>query len=208
MSLFTFSGNKLAATMLAAGALVVGGTGVTAFAASIQDGPAALATETESPSPSPTATETESPEPSPTATETESPEPSPTATETESPEPSPSPTETDEPAPSPTSTPVGPDATGPAAFGLCNAFTHGGLNSTSTAYAALVTAAGSESNIVTYCADIPAPRDKADDESGETSTGQSGEEQVEQQRQGAAPAKQGGAGNQSGNPHTQSGGGR
>lgn len=208
MSLFTLSGNKLAATVLAAGALVVGGTGVAAVADSLQDSPTVTATE--SPSPSPTATETESPEASPTATETESPEPSPTATETESPKPSPSPADTEEPAPSHTA--AGPDATGPAAFGLCNAYTHGGLGSGSTAYAALVTAAGGESHIVTYCADVPAPHDNADDKSAGTSTDQDAEEQgdvqVKQQRQDAAPASEGGAGHQSGNSHAKSGGRR
>ncbi len=54
MSFFTFSGNKLAMTVLAAGALAVGGTGVAAMAESSPDTPSVLA-ETESPSPSPTA---------------------------------------------------------------------------------------------------------------------------------------------------------
>jgi hypothetical protein len=35
----------------------------------------------------------------------------------------------------------GPDATGSAAYGLCNAFAHGGLSSNSTAYVSLETAA-------------------------------------------------------------------
>lgn len=64
---------------------------------------------------------------------------------------------TDAPTASPSSTPVGPDATGPAAFGLCTAFTHGGLNVTSTAYASLAGAANGASNIATYCATIPKP---------------------------------------------------
>ena len=55
MSFFTFSGNKLAATVLAAGALAVSGTGVAAMAESLPQSPAVLA-ETESPSPSPTET--------------------------------------------------------------------------------------------------------------------------------------------------------
>jgi len=229
MSLFTLTGNKLAATVLAAGALVVSGAGVTAVAASLQDSPAVAeaespsasptATESESPEPSPTATETESPEPSPTATESESPEPSPTATETESPEPtetatpSPSPTESEEPSTSAAA--VGPDATGPAAFGLCNAFTHGGLGAKSTARAALVKAAGGESRIVSYCADVTASKG-ADDDATQTSTGQevTGQEQteqqaepqqqVEQERQGA-PGPRVGQGHQSGSPNNHSG---
>lgn len=227
MSLFTLTGNKLAATVLAAGALVVSGAGVTAVAATLQDNTVA---EAESPSPSPTATETESPEPTPTATETESPEPSPTATESESPEPtptetetaspSPSPTESEEPEPSSSAAAAGPDATGPAAFGLCNAFTNGGLGAKSTARAALVKAAGGESRIVSYCADVTAARDSDDDEAAGTSTGQAvtDEEQTEQpvrqeqERQGAAPGPRGEGNpsgswnNHSGNSHAKSGG--
>ncbi|HEY4153038.1 MAG TPA: hypothetical protein VGM38_06925 [Pseudolysinimonas sp.] len=63
---------------------------------------------------------------------------------------------TDDPAiestPSPSAT-HGPDAAGPAAFGLCTAFTAGGLNTHSVAYAALLTAAGSAS-VADYCAPI------------------------------------------------------
>ena len=208
MSFFTFSGNKLAMTVLAAGALAVGGTGVAAMAESLPDTPSVLA-ETESPSPSPTATETESPEPTPTETETEAPEPTPTETETEAPEPTPTetetespepaPTETADPEPSPTSTAAGPDATGPAAFGLCNAFTNGGLSTTSTAYTALVQAAGGEDGIGAYCAAVAAP-DIEDAESGDSPamTGQDQQQQpVKEQRQGAASFD--GAGHQAGN---------
>ena len=80
----------------------------------------------------------------------------PTATPTPDPIETPDPTET----PVPTTAPQGPDATGPAAFGLCTAFSHGGLHWTSTAYAALVTASGGAANIATYCATvIPTPTD-------------------------------------------------
>lgn len=59
---------------------------------------------------------------------------------------------------SPTSTSVGPDATGPAAFGLCTAYTHGGLATTSIAYQSLVKAAGgSASGIAAYCATVAHP---------------------------------------------------
>lgn len=213
MSFFTTSGNKLAMTVLAAGALALGGTGVAAIADSLPSSPDALV-ETESPSP--TATETESPEPTPTETETKSPEPTPTETETESPEPTPTetdsaeptPTETDEPEGPPASTPVGPDVTGPAAVGLCNAFSHGGLNSTSTPYSLLVQVAGGEEGIDDYCATIPAPQDGADDANG-TPDGDTGDEpvepqQVEPQHQNT-PASNGNAGHQ-GNSANHSGG--
>ena len=210
MSFFTISGNKLAATVVAAGALVVTGTGV---AVSLPGDPAAQVSETESQQP--TVAETDSSEPAPTVTETDSPEPAPTETETEEPEPTPTDTETDSPEPTPTetgdsdspdSTPAGPDATGAAAFGLCNAYTHGGLkNPKSTAYQALVKAASSESSVTAYCETVTAPPDRPDDVPVEPSTGTSGnsnEQQVQQQqvqqqpvpqqRQGAASA---GAGN-------------
>ncbi len=54
-------------------------------------------------------------------------------------------------------TPVGPDATGPAAFGLCTAFTKGGLNPLSIAYRNLAQAAGGASGIATYCATVVHP---------------------------------------------------
>lgn len=202
MSFFTLSGNKLAMSVLAAGALAVGGTGVAAMAESSQDTPSVLAgtespspsptaTETDSPSPSPTATETESPDPTPTETETEAPDPAPTATETESPEPAP--TETAAPDPTQTSTPAGPDAFGPAAFGLCKAFTHGGLGTASTAYAALVQAAGGEAGVGTYCATVAAPEGggTGSDATAATQQARVQQQQVKEQRQGA-PASDGG----------------
>ena len=213
MSFFTFSGNKLAMTVLAAGALAVGGTGVAAMAESSPDAPSVLA-GTETPEPSPTATETESPEPSPTATETESPEPTPTETETEAPEPTPTETETEAPEPAPTETadpeptqtsaPVGPDAFGPAAFGLCNAFTNGGLGTTSTAYEALVRAAGGEEGVGDYCATVAAP---GGDEDASDAPATPGEVQVQQQRQGE-PASNGGGHHGPGNGAKHGGGQR
>lgn len=223
MSFFTFSGNKLAMTVLAAGALAVGGTGVAAMAESSPDTPSVLA-GTESPSPSPTATETESPDPSPTATETESPDPTPTETETEAPDPTPTETETESPEPAPTDTaapepsqtsaPAGPDAFGPAAFGLCNAFSHGGLSTTSTAYTALVQAAGGEDGVDSYCATVAAPAGGDDDateaptatEQGQAQQGQVQQQQAQEQRQGAPAGN--GAGHQSGNGAKHAGGGQ
>jgi hypothetical protein len=63
--------------------------------------------------------------------------------------------------PKPTGTASGPDATGPAAFGLCNAWTHhqanGAKPTNSVAFKNLATAAGGESKIAAYCAKIPHP---------------------------------------------------
>lgn len=157
----------------------------------------------------------ESPEPSPT--DTESPEPTPTDTETASP--SPSPTETEEPEPAPTSDGGGPDATGPAAYGLCNAFSNGGLNETSTAFAALAEAAGGESGIEGYCATVAAPEDESDEivdapEEQEPDGQQVQEQQVQEQRQGQGAGQGQGANNGSksnnagGNPSGQGGRGQ
>jgi hypothetical protein len=60
------------------------------------------------------------------------------------------------------STPVGPDATGPAAFGLCTAFAHSksheGANQHSVAYRSLLSAATDAGQTVEeYCATIPHP---------------------------------------------------
>ncbi|MDQ0770390.1 outer membrane biosynthesis protein TonB [Pseudarthrobacter defluvii] len=208
MSFFTFSGNKLAMAVLAAGALAVGGTGVAAMAESSPDTPSVLA-GTESPEPSPTAPETESPEASPTETETEAPEPAPTETETEAPEPVPA--ETAEPEPTQTAAPVGPDAFGPAAFGLCNAFTNGGLGTTSTAYKALVQAAGGEDAVGAYCSTVAAPQGR--DEDGSDAPAASGQaqvqrQQVQEQRQGASAANSGGHHAAAGNGAKQGGGQR
>jgi hypothetical protein len=73
---------------------------------------------------------------------------------------------TDTPTESPTETatggptshaPVGPDATGPAAFGLCTAWSKGGLATASVAYRNLSTAAGGADGIAAYCATIVKP---------------------------------------------------
>ncbi|MFL6100547.1 MAG: hypothetical protein ACJ71T_11395 [Actinomycetales bacterium] len=71
-----------------------------------------------------------------------------------------SPTGTSTESPTATSTKtngVGPDATGPAAFGLCNAWSHGGLATTSVSYRNLAAAAGGADGIKAYCATVPTP---------------------------------------------------
>ncbi|HVU74533.1 MAG TPA: hypothetical protein VHE83_16330 [Mycobacteriales bacterium] len=60
-------------------------------------------------------------------------------------------------APSGSPSPHGPNASGPAAFGLCTAWSHGGLGPRSTAYADLVKAAGGADGIAAYCATVPHP---------------------------------------------------
>jgi len=66
------------------------------------------------------------------------------------------------PKPDKTGTPVGPDASGPAAFGLCNAWTHHQAQDkdkpgSSVAFRNLAEAAGGEAKIAAYCAKIPHP---------------------------------------------------
>ncbi|MDP9028723.1 MAG: hypothetical protein M3N46_14435 [Actinomycetota bacterium] len=78
---------------------------------------------------------------------------SPDDTETATPASSDDPTETPTPMASPTAA-KGPDASGPAAFGLCTAYTAGGLHNTSVAYAALLKASQSAGSIADYCAPI------------------------------------------------------
>lgn len=56
---------------------------------------------------------------------------------------------------------VGPDATGPAAFGLCTAFTNGGLDPASVAYKSLAAAAKGSADIAAYCRSVPTPGQSA-----------------------------------------------
>lgn len=62
---------------------------------------------------------------------------------------------------SPSSTPVGPDATGPAAYGLCTAYAHAKVHGKSVthsiAFRNLAAAAGGVAQIDAYCAAIPHP---------------------------------------------------
>jgi hypothetical protein len=137
MPLFTaILSGKVAIAAIALGTLATGGTVAAAATGSL---PSALQSSAHVllGAPAPTG-ETSDPTAEPTADPTETPTP------------------TDSPTPTATPAPHGPDATGPAAFGLCNAFTKGGLNSTSTAYASLAIAAGGAANITTYCATVPA----------------------------------------------------
>jgi hypothetical protein len=63
--------------------------------------------------------------------------------------------------PSAAATPAGPDATGPAAFGLCTAWAHAKAHGTRSQQAAafrnLAAAAGGASNVAAFCAAVPHP---------------------------------------------------
>ena len=128
LSVLTIFGGKVAIGLLAGSAAILGGTGVAAYADLLPAAAQQVAHDSIG-APPPRTVDSPDPTDAPTAL----------------------------PTPTPTATPVGPDATGPAAYGLCTAFTHGGLNVSSTAYASLANAANGASNIATYCVTISKP---------------------------------------------------
>jgi hypothetical protein len=149
MSLFTvFATSKVAAGVLAAGTLAAGGTGAAAFAGALPSDVQQSAHELlGAPAPhvggvSKTATADAKAE----ATASDAPSAAAAgAVEGENAEAKAS------------ATAVGPDATGPAAFGLCTAFAKGGLDAKSTGFKSLTVAAKGEANIGSFCADVTAP---------------------------------------------------
>jgi hypothetical protein len=147
MSLFTvFATSKVAASVLAAGTLAVGGTGAAAFAGALPSDVQQSAHELLG-APAPHVggvSETAKAGAEATASAT----PSASAAGEVAGE------NADAKA---SANAVGPDATGPAAFGLCTAFTHGGLEATSTGFKSLAVAAKGEANIKSFCADVTAP---------------------------------------------------
>ena len=64
-------------------------------------------------------------------------------------------------SPHASSSPVGPDATGPAAYGLCTAYAHAKAHGTAkqraVAFRNLAAAAGGASNVAAFCAAVPHP---------------------------------------------------
>ncbi len=148
MSLFTvFATSKIAASALAAGTLAVGGTGAAAFAGALPSDVQQSAHELlGAPAPhvggvSETATADANAEASASATPSASADAA---------------AESDNAKAEASATAVGPDAAGPAAYGLCTAFTKGGLAASSTGFASLAIAAEGEANIDSYCADVVA----------------------------------------------------
>ncbi|MCA4135027.1 protein tyrosine phosphatase [Arthrobacter sp. M4] len=65
--------------------------------------------------------------------------------------------------------PTGPDLTGPAAVGLCNAAAKGGLGADSTSYKSLVVAAKGAANITVFCQNVGVPGVSADKAAGNVS---------------------------------------
>jgi hypothetical protein len=126
-----FLASKLAAGALAAGALLVGGTGAAAYTGNLP-GPLQQSAHDLIGAPGPRSDHAR-PDTASTATRD------------------------GDDAPSSNATAKGPDASGPAAFGLCHAYAAGGLDPKSTAFTALADAAKGASNITAYCRTITAP---------------------------------------------------
>jgi hypothetical protein len=152
MSLFTvFATSKVAASALAAGTLAVGGTGAAAFAGALPSDVQQSAHELlGAPAPrvggvSETATSGSAAEASASATPSASADAAAAGS-----------VEGGDASAEASASAVGPDATGPAAFGLCTAFTKGGLEASSTGFKSLTIAAEGEANIESYCADVVA----------------------------------------------------
>lgn len=162
MSLFTvFATSKVAASALAAGTLAVGGTGAAAFAGALPSDVQQSAHELLG-APAPHVggvSETAKTGADADAAASASPSASAAAAGDVAGE------NADAKA---SANAVGPDATGPAAFGLCTAFTHGGLEATSTGFKSLAVAAKGEANIEGFCADVTAPG-KSDSHKAEVS---------------------------------------
>ena len=155
--LSTLIGSKLALAA-AAGAVTLGGVSAAAFTGTLPDGAQALA---HSAFGAPAAQHGDSTDvaQTPDADATETADATPDAEATSS----------------PSATPVGPDATGPAAFGLCTAYSaqvRAGQtpNPTSPAFRNLAAAAGGEANIATYCATVATPGQAGDHATGSPTT--------------------------------------
>jgi len=150
MSLFTvFATSKIAASALAAGTLAVGGTGAAAFAGALPSDVQQSAHELLG-APAPhvggvSETATADADASASATPSASADAAATAA-----------AEDEKTNADASATAVGPDAAGPAAYGLCTAFTNGGLAASSTGFASLAIAAEGAANIEGYCADVVA----------------------------------------------------
>ncbi|MGN6299972.1 MAG: hypothetical protein ACTHN8_02650 [Angustibacter sp.] len=158
--LSTLIGSKLALAA-AAGAVTLGGVSAAAFTGSLPDAAQSFAHDVIG---APAAGDSDTADSSDVA-ETPDEDATETATATQTA------TATDEPTSSPSATPVGPDATGPAAFGLCTAYTaqvRSGHtpDASSPAFRNLATAAGGADNIAAYCGTVTAPGKSGDRPTG------------------------------------------
>ncbi|MDV8148770.1 protein tyrosine phosphatase [Arthrobacter sp. B10-11] len=149
MSLFTiFATSKVAASALAAGTLAVGGTGAAAFAGALPSDIQQSAHELLG-APAPHVGGVSETAASGAAEASASATPSASADAAGS-------VDGEDASAEASAAAAGPDATGPAAYGLCTAFTKGGLEASSTAFKSLAIAAEGEANIGSYCDDVVA----------------------------------------------------
>lgn len=161
MSFFTaLVTSKIAASALAAGTVAVGGTAAAAYTGTLPT-PLQESVHNLIGAPAPAAVAALAAQTTDTATA----DATATAEATETAEPT---EESETPAESPSATPAAVDATGPAAYGLCQSFTNGGLDASSTAYKSLTVAADGETNIATYCATVASPGESASHRPAET----------------------------------------
>lgn len=179
-----FVGSKIAAGLLAGAVIVVGGAGAAAYAnvlpTSLQETAHDLIG---APDPEVAPTDVESTETVPDETQAADTE----SGEADTDDAEPADTESDESATDDSPaipTRVGPDVTGSAAYGLCQAYTHGGLGVSSTPYASFVSQVDGDANIAAYCADIPQPGNSADHRSVTPGTAD-----TDENAEGAASAK-------------------
>jgi hypothetical protein len=164
MSFFTaLVTSKIAAGALAAGTLAVGGTAAAAYTGTLPT-PLQQSAHNILGAPSPAASAALGAQTTATATTEATPTSDPTGEATATADATEKATAKD----SPSATPAGPDATGPAAYRLCQSFTHGGRDTSSTAYKSLSVAADGETNITTYCATVASPGESADHRPAET----------------------------------------
>ena len=178
----TLAGAKLGAT-IAGIAVGLGGTATAVYVSA--NVPLSSTHATAGATTSGTADAAEAPEPTASATESETPDPTetetPDATETETRDATDTPDATETPdaakTPDATATAVGPDATGPAAHGLCTAWknlaAHGassGKAMDSIPFANLAEAAGGADQIAACCATVPAPGGSGQHASGKPAT--------------------------------------
>jgi len=165
-------GSKIAASLLA-GALVIGGGAGAAAYANVLPTPLQETAHDLIGAPAPEIAATESESDETEADETASDESVSDETESESEETASDENESDDS--STKASRVGPDVRGHAAYGLCQAYAHGGLGVSSTPYASFVVAADGEANIAAYCAEVTKPgksaahrSDKADSDDADT----------------------------------------
>ena len=161
MSLITAAlSTKVLVSLVATGVIAFGGTGLAAYAGVLPDGLQQTASEIIG---APTPEDVVAPDAGVVADEESTIDTGTgTGTDTEVPD---SASDTEDSEPDPILDSKGPDATGSAAYGLCNAYSRGGLPEHSTAYQSLFRAADADTDA--YCATVTKPGSK-DDADAET----------------------------------------